>query len=65
LPKATTVQLSIFDVSGQLVKSIEGEFAKGYNEVQIEKSELSGNGIYFYNLETENNVAKRRMILID
>ena len=65
LPTATTVQLSIFDVSGQLVKSIKGEFSKGYNEVQIEKSDLSGNGIYFYNLETNNNVAKRRMILID
>ena len=65
LPVATTVQLTIFDVSGKLMKSINGDFDKGYNEVQINKSELAENGIYFYNLETASHVAKKRMILID
>jgi len=65
LPAATSVQLTIFDVSGKLMKSINGEFNKGYNEVQINKSELAENGIYFYNLETASHVAKKRMILID
>ena len=65
LPTSAAVQLSIFDVSGKLIKFVKGNFAKGYNEIQIEKTELSGNGIYFYNLETANYVAKKRMILID
>ena len=65
LPETTTVQLMIFDVSGKLMKSINGEFNKGYNEVQINKSELAENGVYFYTLETAGHVAKKRMILID
>ena len=65
LDKSSFVQLNIFDVSGQLVKSVKGNYEKGLNEVRVSKMDLSGDGIYFYHLETENHVAKKRMILID
>ena len=65
LDRSSFVQLNIFDVSGQLVESIKGNFEKGLNEVRVSKIDLSGNGIYFYHLETENHIAKKRMILID
>ncbi len=65
LPEAGTAKLTIFDISGRIVKAQEQEFAKGYNEVQVEKANLKGGGIYFYQLETATHTAKKKMILID
>jgi len=65
LPDAGTAKLTIFDISGRIVKAQEQEFAKGYNEIQIEKATLKGGGIYFYQLETATHTAKKKMILID
>ncbi len=65
LPEATDATLTIFDISGRVMTTVNREFAKGYHEVQIEKSLLKGNGIYFYQLETATHMAKKKMILIE
>lgn len=65
LPEASTAKITIFDLSGRMVQAQEKEFAKGYNEVQVEKAALRGGGIYFYQLETATHTAKKKMILID
>ena len=65
LPEASDAKLTIFDISGRVMTTINQAFAKGYHEVQIEKSLLEGSGIYFYQLETATHTAKKKMILIE
>ncbi len=65
LPKADQARLVIFDNAGRLIKEIKGDFAKGYNEVTLDESELKGAGILEYRLETSDNFAVKRMIILE
>ncbi|MBT8229375.1 MAG: T9SS type A sorting domain-containing protein [Bacteroidia bacterium] len=65
LSKAMNVRVTIMDASGQLVKSYDGHFEKGENAVTVTGSDLNGNGIYYFNLETEAFSATKKMILIE
>ena len=65
LPEATTATLSIYDVSGRVLQSIEGEFAKGFNQVTINRSDLNGAGVLYYQLDTPTDSATKKMILVD
>ena len=65
LPEASTVNLKVYDVAGRVLKSINGDFAKGYHEVNINRSELNATGVLYYQLDTDNNTATKKMILVD
>ena len=65
LPQAESATLKIYDVSGRVLKVVEGDFAKGYNHVTFDRSELGASGVLYYQLDTEDNTATRKMILID
>jgi hypothetical protein len=65
LPQAAIATLTLIDASGNIVKQVKGEFAKGYNEVEISRDELGATGIFYYRLETSGNTAVRRAVLID
>jgi hypothetical protein len=65
LPEASSVNLKIFDATGRVLKLIEGDFTKGYHEVKIKNNELNGTGILYYQMETKNNIATKKMILVD
>lgn len=65
LPEATTATLQILDVSGRLIKAIEGAYAAGYNEVNISRSELPAAGVLYYRLETADEVATKKMIVVE
>ena len=65
LPEASTAKLTITDVSGKVVKVLEDDFVRGYNEIKLERSELSAQGIMYYQLDTDTDSATKMMILID
>ena len=65
LPQASTATLTITDVSGKVVKVITGEYAKGYNEIKLKRSELPAGGIYYYQLDTPTDSATKMMLLVD
>ncbi len=65
LPEATNATLSIMDITGRLLKTYEGAFAQGYNEISINRSELPHSGTLFYELKTPDNTASMKMIIID
>ncbi|MEM1323402.1 MAG: HYR domain-containing protein [Bacteroidota bacterium] len=65
LPEDTEASLEIYDVSGRMLKLIEGDFIKGYNEVLVRRSELSGSGILFYRLKAAGHEATKRMIVLE
>jgi hypothetical protein len=65
LPETTTATLTIMDITGRVLKQYQGTYAQGYNEISINRSELSDSGILFYELKTPNDTASRKMIIID
>ena len=65
LPQAATATFKIFDVSGKLLKYVEGDFARGYNEVSFESKDLQATGVLYYQLDTEGFSATKKMILIE
>jgi len=64
LPTAGTATLSIYDVSGKVIRTFNGNFAKGYNEITVNSDELSANGMLYYRLESANHTATRKMIIV-
>lgn len=65
LPTSDSGVLRIFDAAGKEVFFIEGDYNSGYNEVLIEANDLPAKGLYYYQLETSNYTASRRMILLE
>lgn len=57
--------LSIYDVSGKILKVVSGNFEKGYNEIRVDKSDLRSTGVLYYRLETSSDLATRKMIVLD
>jgi hypothetical protein len=65
LPVEGAATLTVYDVSGRVLKVYSADFAQGYNEVEISRADLSGAGVLYYQLDTENDSATKKMILID
>ena len=56
----------IYDTAGKKIYETKKHYAKGYNSVMIESSELrSASNILFYQLSTEGFTATKKMTLID
>ena len=64
LPQASAATLRIMDVSGKELRVIKDNFVRGYNEINIDLSELDANGVLYYQLETASHTATRKMIVI-
>ncbi|MCY7329135.1 MAG: T9SS type A sorting domain-containing protein, partial [Saprospiraceae bacterium] len=62
LPVATTATLTVYDESGRLLFTQKGDFAKGYNAIQVERAVLNNSGVLYYQLKTATDVATRKMI---
>jgi len=65
LPESSYVTMSILDINGKLIKSIQGFYEFGKHSVEINTTDLSENGVYYYQMETENYTATRKMIRVD
>jgi hypothetical protein len=65
LPDAGQATISIFDVTGRLLRTVDGDFNKGYNEVRMNSSELGASGILYYELRTPYATATKKMFLVD
>ena len=64
LPIDTEATISIYDVTGKLVKEYSGSFAKGLNTIDVDKAQLNAAGVLYYTLDTEEFTSTRRMVLI-
>ncbi|MFK7806169.1 MAG: cohesin domain-containing protein, partial [Saprospiraceae bacterium] len=61
LPEASSAAILIYDASGKLLKQVEGDFEKGYNNISVSKEDLTP-GLLHYQLVTPNGTATRKMI---
>lgn len=65
LPVAGTATLSIFDVTGKTISVSTENYGSGYNEVSVSKSDLGTTGVLYYQLESGDFTATKKMIIID
>ncbi|MEO0044049.1 MAG: hypothetical protein RL329_3497, partial [Bacteroidota bacterium] len=65
LPESAKATLSIYDVTGKLVKMVEGNYTAGYNALQLTKTDMNVNGVLYYRLESGNNTATKKMIIME
>lgn len=65
LPTAAETTFSMFDITGKLVKSETSIREKGRHEISVRRVDLPTAGVYFYEIRTAENSARRRLILID
>ena len=63
LPQAGEAQFLIHGTNGQLIKSIQGTFEAGYNEIHLKGSELP-EGVLYYTLETDDFRMTKKMTVI-
>jgi hypothetical protein len=64
LPNASPATLTMYDVTGKVLRVYEIEGLKGLNTKVINKSELNGNGVIYYQLDAANYTATKRMVKI-
>jgi hypothetical protein len=65
LPEEGHVTLSMFDMTGKQVKTIEGEFKAGRNAIQLQKKDLPVQGVLYYRLDSGIYTATKKMIKLD
>ena len=65
LPEASNATMTIFDATGRTLKVIKGDYAKGYNEIVVEKGEINAVGILSYRLTTSSHSATKQMIVTE
>jgi hypothetical protein len=64
LPEENSYTLSIYDITGRIIKEISDKGKEGYNSVNISRKELGRNGVFYYRLKSGDNTDSRKMILI-
>ncbi len=65
LPEAGSATLSILDVTGKVIRSITEDYPQGYNEVKLSKSDFGATGVLYYQLESGDFTATKKMIIIE
>ena len=63
LPESMSATLTVYDVTGKVLKVVEGDYVKGYNQVSLKKSDLKVAGVLYYQLDTEAFTATKKMIV--
>jgi len=64
LPVAGAATLTVMDVQGKVLKEIKGDYAKGLNTITLNARDLTP-GVLYYQLESADQVATKKMIIID
>ena len=64
VPKATEVNIGLYDASGRLVRTLaSGRFNAGVHSVRLEAKGLA-NGVYFVNMKAEGYKAVKKVVIL-
>ena len=64
IPNSTEATLTIFDVTGKVLKRQKQFVVKGYHQWSIDKVDLPSSGVLYYKLDAAEQTAVKKMILI-
>ncbi len=62
LPASVPATISVYDLTGKVLKTYTVDFSKGYNEWLIKEADLSGQGMLIYKVETANESVIGKMM---
>jgi len=65
LATAGKASLTIRDVAGKVIRTVNGEYAAGMNTISIEKSDINTVGVLYYTIESGDFSDTKKMIIID
>jgi hypothetical protein len=66
LPDDAAATVTINDASGRVLRVIKGDYAAGYNTINVTKQDLQGaTGVLSYTIEAGEHRATRQMIVVD
>jgi hypothetical protein len=65
LPKAMSATLTIYDVTGKMLREYKDEYNKGFNSIEINKNEIGSVGVMYYTLEAGDFKATKKMVVIE
>ena len=65
LPESGAATISIHDITGKLLKLDTKLFNNGLNAYEVNSSDIKATGILYYQVESGNFSATKKMILID
>ena len=64
LPEASNVSLTIYDMSGRIVKSYDNSFSKGYNAFEVKTVDLGSTGVFYYRIDTPTHSGTKKMVIV-
>lgn len=64
LPEDGDATLRILDITGKVLKTIQGQYLKGKNEVVLSADEFNAQGVMLYELESKGQKATKKMIYL-
>jgi hypothetical protein len=62
LPAAASATLTVYDAAGRVVFTQQGDYAKGYNVMVLDRSLLKTSGVLYYTLATATASATKKMV---
>jgi len=65
LGEAGPATLTVYDVTGKVITTVEGEYERGNHVIQVAKRDLGATGIMYYQLESGDFTATKKMIIIE
>ncbi|MBK9735167.1 MAG: T9SS type A sorting domain-containing protein [Saprospiraceae bacterium] len=64
LPSAMNASVTLYDITGKIIKTTPVSGVKGYNAVEVHKADISA-GIFYYSLRAGEYTATKKMVVID
>jgi len=66
IPEEQIVSFIIHDISGNVVKRFEEQsYPEGHNEIEINRSDLSGGGVYYISMRSGDFFATKKIIYVE
>ncbi len=65
LPAKGQATLTVYDVTGKVLKTVRGEYEQGYNEIELSKKDINTSGVLYYQLDSGDYTATKKMIILD
>lgn len=65
LPKDGQAKLTIYTAEGKVLSVINNTYKAGVNQVTVNKADLNVSGLVYYRLDTQDNSATKKMIIIE
>lgn len=65
LPEAATVQFTLTDISGRVIKHTSQAYTAGYQQILVDRNELNTSGVLYYTITNGTQRITKKMIIIE